>query len=322
MYFPPISTPSRREPMVTTNSIQKILDDNVHLIHNIMNNQKAGSSGHDMQELQLLHKNLIYLATIADQATNNAAPPPPPAGPLGPPVPPQQQQRGGPPAPQQPPTGFPPPPEQHPYPPPPQSQSRGQPMPPNYMAPPPVGPGPMMPPQHQHPNMPPQQSSQPGPPLDDRVFMQQQRVGQMPPYGYPAGPPPPLQAAPPPSITPQQPPFSMPLAGEYGAPRYENVAPSMGGMPPGIDPSTGIPEPQLAPPGPASISSAPTPSALDSGLILQQQNQVQPPPPLPAAAPSPKPPMVGADKQQLGDEQIPQQQPEPIPPAPSSTSSN
>lgn len=157
----------------------QILDDNVQLIRSIISNQQTGNNGHELQQnLQLLHKNLIYLATIADQAnSSNSNPTAPPQQPGGPP----QQHRGGPPPPPN--MGAFPDHQQHSYPPPSQGQSmRGPPhqsmtQPPNaYMGPPPMGPGGAMMPAGVA--LPPNQLSQqpaPPPPVDDRVYVQQQQ---------------------------------------------------------------------------------------------------------------------------------------------------
>ncbi|KAL5971275.1 Calcium-responsive transactivator, partial [Taenia solium] len=281
MYFPPAS---RREPVVTTSSIQKILDDNVHLIHNIINHQKAGNNNHEMQELQVLHKNLIYLATIADQATNNGAavqrgpPPPPPgfsSGPVGPPEHTMPLQ--------------PPPNASYPSGP---SQSRGQPLPPNYMSP--IG-APMMP-QHQH-GLPPQQQQQqqqPPPPQaggDDRDFMQQ-RAGPLQPYGYPPGPPPPSQQQ------PQHQSFAVAPGGEFGAPRYENTGQPVGAM------SGEVGAMLEAPPVTAPPSIPPSSSGVGGGA----------PPPVKSSA-TPSPNLSSASDQQAVGEQQPTRSQTPNPSA-------
>ncbi|VDL89226.1 unnamed protein product [Schistocephalus solidus] len=51
---------------------KEILDENVRLIHSIINYQKSGATKEVHELQQLLHKNLTYLATIADQTTNPA----------------------------------------------------------------------------------------------------------------------------------------------------------------------------------------------------------------------------------------------------------
>ncbi|VDM24794.1 unnamed protein product [Hydatigera taeniaeformis] len=245
--------------------VLRILDDNVHLIHNIINHQKAGNNNHEVQELQVLHKNLIYLATIADQATNNGAtvqrgpPPPPPgfsSGSAGPPEHTMPLQ----PAPNGSYTSGP-------------SQSRGQPMPPNYMSP--VG-APMMP-QHQH-GLPPQQQQQPAPQAggDDRDFMQH-RAGPLPPYGYPPGPPPP---------PPQHQPFSVAPGSEFSVPRYENASQPVGTM-------SGEAGPMLEAPPVNAPPSIPSSSGVGGGA---------PPPPKSSATPSPKLSSV-ADQQAVGEQQ-------------------
>ncbi|KAL7058532.1 hypothetical protein AAHC03_016546 [Spirometra sp. Aus1] len=69
-YPPPIN--ARREGVISSASTQKILDENVRLIHSIINYQKSGATKEVHELQQLLHKNLTYLATIADQTTNPA----------------------------------------------------------------------------------------------------------------------------------------------------------------------------------------------------------------------------------------------------------
>ncbi|KAL5103200.1 Protein SSXT [Taenia crassiceps] len=280
MYFPPSS---RREPVVTTSSIQKILDDNVHLIHNIINHQKAGNNNHEMQELQVLHKNLIYLATIADQATNSGAavqrgpPPPPPGFSSGPAGPPEHTMPLQPPSNASYPSGS--------------SQSRGQPMPPNYMSP--IGRfcsdtstnsgAPMMP-QHQH-GLPPQQQQQHPPPPqvggDDRDFMQQ-RPGPLPPYGYPPGPPPP-----PSQQQPQHQSFTVAPGGDFGAPRYDNAGQPVGTM-------SGEAGAMLEAP---SVAAPPSISSSSSGV-----GGGAPPPIKSSATPSPKL-SSASDQQAVGEQQ-------------------
>uniref|UniRef100_A0A8C6XYR1 SS18 subunit of BAF chromatin remodeling complex n=1 Tax=Naja naja TaxID=35670 RepID=A0A8C6XYR1_NAJNA len=102
---------------ITPAAIQKMLDENNHLIQCIMDYQNKGKTLECSQYQQLLHTNLVYLATIADSNQNmqSILPPPPtqnmPMGPggmnqSGPPPPPRTHNMtsdgmvgGGPPAP-------------------------------------------------------------------------------------------------------------------------------------------------------------------------------------------------------------------------------
>uniref|UniRef100_A0A5K3FN71 SSXT domain-containing protein n=1 Tax=Mesocestoides corti TaxID=53468 RepID=A0A5K3FN71_MESCO len=298
MYYPPAAAQSRREPIVTTSGIQKILDDNVQLIHNIMTHQKAGNNNREMQELQVLHKNLIYLATIADQATNTGGGTVAQRGPPPTPLPPQGTHP--------PPSGFPPgPPEQSApphapsgavYPPASMSQPQaqlqthpprgpalqmppGQPMPPNYMPPGPHQPlvGGPMPPQHQH-ALPPQQV--PGAPptsADDRIFLQQ-RPGPFPPYAYPLHPPPGVQQPQPPMAMQQQhqqfPPAVVSSTGDFGPPRYE-PGPQAVQLPMQQSPMS-IADPTMAVEAPSGDPAPPKPNDQHVGMMAPAPEQ--PPP--------------------------------------------
>ncbi|XP_070603767.1 protein SSXT isoform X2 [Erythrolamprus reginae] len=102
---------------ITPAAIQKMLDENNQLIQCIMDYQNKGKTLECSQYQQLLHTNLVYLATIADSNQNmqSILPPPPtqnmPMGPggmnqSGPPPPPRTHNMGsdgmvggGPPAP-------------------------------------------------------------------------------------------------------------------------------------------------------------------------------------------------------------------------------
>ncbi|XP_019511708.1 PREDICTED: protein SSXT isoform X4 [Hipposideros armiger] len=102
---------------ITPAAIQKMLDDNNHLIQCIMEYQNKGKTSECSQYQQMLHTNLVYLATIADSNQNmqSLLPAPPtqnmPMGPggmnqSGPPPPPRSHNMpsdgmvgGGPPAP-------------------------------------------------------------------------------------------------------------------------------------------------------------------------------------------------------------------------------
>ncbi|KAJ1122572.1 hypothetical protein NDU88_001058 [Pleurodeles waltl] len=55
---------------VTQQTIQKMLDENHHLIQCIMEYQSKGKTAECTQYQQLLHRNLVYLATIADSNQN------------------------------------------------------------------------------------------------------------------------------------------------------------------------------------------------------------------------------------------------------------
>nr|XP_038952881.1 protein SSXT isoform X4 [Rattus norvegicus] len=102
---------------ITPAAIQKMLDENNHLIQCIMDYQNKGKASECSQYQQILHTNLVYLATIADSNQNmqSLLPAPPtqnvPMGPggmsqSGPPPPPRSHSMpsdgmvgGGPPAP-------------------------------------------------------------------------------------------------------------------------------------------------------------------------------------------------------------------------------
>ncbi|XP_075427529.1 calcium-responsive transactivator isoform X6 [Ascaphus truei] len=55
---------------VTQQTIQKMLDENHHLIQCIMDYQSKGKAAECTQYQQILHRNLVYLATIADSNQN------------------------------------------------------------------------------------------------------------------------------------------------------------------------------------------------------------------------------------------------------------
>uniref|UniRef100_A0A8C2TE90 SS18 subunit of BAF chromatin remodeling complex n=1 Tax=Coturnix japonica TaxID=93934 RepID=A0A8C2TE90_COTJA len=114
----PISAPRQRgKGEITPAAIQKMLDENNHLIQCIMDYQNKGKTSECSQYQQMLHTNLVYLATIADSNQNmqSLLPAPPtqnmPMGPggmsqSGPPPPPRSHNMssdglvgGGPPAP-------------------------------------------------------------------------------------------------------------------------------------------------------------------------------------------------------------------------------
>ncbi|XP_069013527.1 protein SSXT isoform X4 [Embiotoca jacksoni] len=103
---------------ITPAGIQKLLDENNHLIQCIMDFQSKGKTAECSQYQQMLHRNLVYLATIADSNQNMQsllpAPPtqnmpmgpggmnqsgPPPQPPHGHNIPAEGMVSGGPPAP-------------------------------------------------------------------------------------------------------------------------------------------------------------------------------------------------------------------------------
>uniref|UniRef100_A0A3B3ZLG7 SS18 N-terminal domain-containing protein n=1 Tax=Periophthalmus magnuspinnatus TaxID=409849 RepID=A0A3B3ZLG7_9GOBI len=65
----------RTKGEVTPQSIQKMLDENHHLIQCIMDYQSKGKTAECTQYQQILHRNLVYLATIADSNQNMQSPP-------------------------------------------------------------------------------------------------------------------------------------------------------------------------------------------------------------------------------------------------------
>uniref|UniRef100_A0A8C7V8N8 SS18L1 subunit of BAF chromatin remodeling complex n=1 Tax=Oncorhynchus mykiss TaxID=8022 RepID=A0A8C7V8N8_ONCMY len=60
----------RSKGEVTQQTIQKMLDENHHLIQYIMDYQNKGKTAECTQYQQILHRNLVYLATIADSNQN------------------------------------------------------------------------------------------------------------------------------------------------------------------------------------------------------------------------------------------------------------
>ncbi|CAH8585138.1 unnamed protein product [Schistosoma turkestanicum] len=71
----------RREQPIQPSSIQKMLDENVRLIHSLMAHQRVGAVKEAAELERVLHRNLIYLATIADRtAVQPAVGPPVPSG--------------------------------------------------------------------------------------------------------------------------------------------------------------------------------------------------------------------------------------------------
>lgn len=78
----PAMVPAIPSSNITTEQIQKYLDENKKLIMAIMENQNLGKLAECAQYQALLQKNLMYLAAIAD-----AQPPPPTTGPAPAPAP-------------------------------------------------------------------------------------------------------------------------------------------------------------------------------------------------------------------------------------------
>ncbi|XP_029012629.1 calcium-responsive transactivator-like isoform X2 [Betta splendens] len=77
----------RSKGEVTQQTIQKMLDENHHLIQCIMDYQSKGKTAECTQYQQILHRNLVYLATIADSNQNMQSllpAPPTPSMPMGP----------------------------------------------------------------------------------------------------------------------------------------------------------------------------------------------------------------------------------------------
>ncbi|XP_031660110.1 calcium-responsive transactivator-like isoform X10 [Oncorhynchus kisutch] len=82
----------RSKGEVTQQTIQKMLDENHHLIQCIMDYQNKGKTAECTQYQQILHRNLVYLATIADSNQNMQSllpavslhPPTPNMGSMGP----------------------------------------------------------------------------------------------------------------------------------------------------------------------------------------------------------------------------------------------
>ncbi|CAH8869077.1 unnamed protein product [Trichobilharzia szidati] len=72
----------RDPPPIQPSSIQKMLDENVRLIHSLIAHQRMGATKEAAELERVLHRNLIYLATIADRTTVQPAgtPHPPPTG--------------------------------------------------------------------------------------------------------------------------------------------------------------------------------------------------------------------------------------------------
>ncbi|XP_028417920.1 calcium-responsive transactivator-like [Dendronephthya gigantea] len=64
-------------------SVQKLLDENAQLIQAIVDYQNKGKAAECIQYQQLLHKNLMYLASLADSTQNIQAMIPPAPTPTG-----------------------------------------------------------------------------------------------------------------------------------------------------------------------------------------------------------------------------------------------
>ncbi|XP_078739485.1 SS18-like protein 2 [Lampetra fluviatilis] len=70
-----LSQKHRQGVEVTQSIIQKILDENNQLIQCIVDYQNRGKSSQCTQYQQILHRNLVYLATIADSAQSSQSTP-------------------------------------------------------------------------------------------------------------------------------------------------------------------------------------------------------------------------------------------------------
>nr|CAH7754078.1 unnamed protein product [Callosobruchus chinensis] len=257
-----------QRPPPDTKQIQRLLDENGQLIQTIQEFQSKGKVQEVIQMQTTLHRNLVYLATLADSAQNvNALLPmiQPPGAPTG--GPPPNQPGHGP----QPPSGD----QQH-------MNSYGhqqQPVPTGpyrqQPGPPQRGGGPP-PPHPQYPPQQPQQQQPQGPPQGPPPQQQPQQRGgypqQYPPPpqqgGYPQQyPPPPQQGGypppqqgyppaggggPPPPGPPQQPGYGQPpttVHQGYQQPGYSTPPPSSG--PGGQQPppqSSPYPPPNSGPP--------------------------------------------------------------------------
>jgi len=59
-----------RAPAPNPAQIQKVLDENAHLIQTIQDYQNKGKGQDCLQYQQALHRNLVYLASLADGNQN------------------------------------------------------------------------------------------------------------------------------------------------------------------------------------------------------------------------------------------------------------
>lgn len=59
-----------QRPPPNPTTIQKMLDENGHLIQTIQEYQSKGKAQESMQYQTILHRNLVYLASIADSNQN------------------------------------------------------------------------------------------------------------------------------------------------------------------------------------------------------------------------------------------------------------
>ncbi|ESO98263.1 hypothetical protein LOTGIDRAFT_114542 [Lottia gigantea] len=57
-------------PQPNQDTIQKMLDENNQLIQTIADYQNSGKATECLQYQQVLHRNLVYLATVADSNQN------------------------------------------------------------------------------------------------------------------------------------------------------------------------------------------------------------------------------------------------------------
>lgn len=62
--------PRGTRPPPNTAQIQKMLDENSHLIQTIQEFQAKGQMSECMQYQQVLHRNLVHLASMADASQN------------------------------------------------------------------------------------------------------------------------------------------------------------------------------------------------------------------------------------------------------------
>lgn len=67
---PPNRPPNQNPPPPSPANIQKILDENCGLIQTIQDFQNMGKANECMSYHQALHRNLVYLATLADSTQN------------------------------------------------------------------------------------------------------------------------------------------------------------------------------------------------------------------------------------------------------------
>ncbi|KAJ4947571.1 hypothetical protein JOQ06_009606 [Pogonophryne albipinna] len=66
----------RGKAKVNQETIQRLLDENDQLIRCITEYMQKGRAVECVQYQQILHRNIVYLATIADASPDNTPPPP------------------------------------------------------------------------------------------------------------------------------------------------------------------------------------------------------------------------------------------------------